>query len=94
MFGRKKQLQLLEDYRQTFSSSAGQRVLEDLMRHFHMMGTTINEENLNLTFHSEGERNVVLYILNQLRMSREDVRSMIMEAEYMQEQEDDEWLTT
>jgi len=64
---------LHEAYRHTFSSEAGQRVLNDLMHRFHIFGSTFAEDARAHAFR-EGERNVVIDIIDKLDISPEEFR--------------------
>lgn len=72
----KKQKQLQSDYAQTFKSEAGRRVLENLAQEFHLASPTFHPDP-HVVAHSEGERNVVLYILTRLRMTEPDYLKVI-----------------
>ena len=52
------------DYETVFSSEVGQRVLADLMAHFHMGRSSHTGGDSHETAFREGERHVVLHILN------------------------------
>lgn len=66
-----KARQKINDYEAVFGTDAGERVLEDLMREFHVRDTTFHPE-ATVHAHSEGERNVVLYILSMLDRANPD----------------------
>lgn len=53
-----------DDYETLFSSQAGQRVLADLMANFHMGRSCHSADDSHETAFREGERHVVLHILN------------------------------
>ncbi len=53
-----------EDYETAFSSLEGQRVLADLMANFHMGRSSHAAGDSHETAFREGERHVVLHILN------------------------------
>lgn len=53
-----------EDYETVFSSKDGQRVLADLMTKFHMGRSSHAAGDSHETAFREGERHVVLHILN------------------------------
>ena len=59
-----------DDYKEVFSSQAGQRVLRDLMSRYHVFGPTLpsGAKRIEDILHAEGERNVVLHILEMLRL--------------------------
>jgi len=58
----------LQDYKDTFGPEHGQRVLRDLMAQFFIFHTAFSAKTgaMELSF-CEGERNVILFILNQLQ---------------------------
>ena len=59
-------------YQEVFSSANGKRVLQDLIKTHHMYGS-IFDGDVNSTLVHEGERRVVLRILNILKL---DVQSL------------------
>lgn len=56
-------------YRDLFDSPAGTRVLEDLMARFNVFGTVFDPSPYATAF-NEGQRAVVIYILEQLRVAK------------------------
>lgn len=67
-----KQKQLKQDYRATFNTDAGKRVLKDLMQRSFMFGTTADGDiRVN-----EGRRSMVLGILQMLEISPEHYRKL------------------
>lgn len=79
----KKHLATIADYKKTFSSDHGQRVLWDLMRQANMVSPIVqrNERGVCVheTFLSEGERNLVLYILAKMKFNERVLMDMIEE---------------
>jgi len=53
------------NYLKVFNNPDGEKVLEDLKRHC-FYNSPIYQGNINDALHSEGMRNVLLYILYQL----------------------------
>jgi hypothetical protein len=68
------------DYKRTFSSQAGTRVLHDLMHAHYMLGPTFTKTDPNEVAFREGQRNVVLRILTLLDHDPEKLRVLIREA--------------
>lgn len=60
----KAEAKLRADYRATFSSAAGERVLQDLMRSHYMYGTTFDSVNRDEVLLREGQRSVVMRIID------------------------------
>lgn len=58
--------EMVLQYKAVFSGEAGERVLGDLCRRFHILGSTFSLRNTNESFLKEGERNAVLYILSMV----------------------------
>lgn len=54
-------------YQATFSSAEGEKVLFDLMRTHHIVGTTFSKDPYEMAL-KEGERNVVLRIISILKI--------------------------
>lgn len=65
-----------ERYQSVFSSPDGLWVLHDLMAEHHILGTTLNKDG-SVDISKEGERNVVLRILAQLRINVPELRERI-----------------
>jgi hypothetical protein len=57
---------LLEDYRNTFGTEAGQRVLADLLRRHQVMDSTYVAGDPMGTAYSEGKRRVALEIIEMI----------------------------
>jgi len=58
-------------YKRTFSTKDGQRVLEDLKEVFHMFESTFRGTTDGIAY-SEGQRTVVLYILDKIKTEEEE----------------------
>jgi len=69
------------DYKRTFQSASGRRVLQDLMDVHHMLRSSFDEKNSHLTAFKEGEKNVVIRILSILKMDIEALKDHIEEIE-------------
>lgn len=67
-----KEKQLAIDYKSVFSSEAGERVYEDLMRECYMNHPAHNVDNVNETFILGGKRAMGIYIkdLRELNLSK------------------------
>ena len=65
---------LYDDYREVFTSEAGKRVLRHLMGECHFFGPLLptkdpfSPSTINAMLHAEGARNVVLHILEMLKL--------------------------
>jgi hypothetical protein len=71
-----------DDYKKTFESPYGRRVLMDLMKHSCMLHSTFNPTSQNpydMAF-KEGMRNLVLVILNQLHKDYGDLDQLVKES--------------
>jgi hypothetical protein len=58
----KKIKQLKEDYKITFGSEEGQRVMEDISKRCHESSTTFIKDNSHETAFLEGQRSISLFI--------------------------------
>jgi hypothetical protein len=80
----KRYLATIIDYKKTFESERGQKVLLDLMKEASMVGSTIGTKDgsicVNQTFVNEGARNLVLYILKKLKFNEEKLLKVIEES--------------
>ena len=63
----KKLKQLKADYKITFGSDEGQRVLEDISIRCHERTTTFSKENSHETAFLEGQRSILLFIKAMLK---------------------------
>ncbi len=64
--------QRLADYRETFSTPAGKRVLHDFFARYWVFGSTMHAEPQVMAMR-EGERNVCLDILRYMEMKPADI---------------------
>lgn len=74
----KKRLELIQAYKDTFSNPQGQLVLNDLVDMFILRSYAAETNPSAITFH-EGERHVVLRILNEINC---DSRAIIERIEH------------
>tara|TARA_Y100001970_G_scaffold23205_2_gene27183 strand:- start:2849 stop:3067 length:219 start_codon:yes stop_codon:yes gene_type:complete len=58
--------QLKKDYQHIFSTDEGKRILSDLQRRCFFTTSTFVPDNANETFVREGQRSVVLHIINMI----------------------------
>lgn len=80
----RRQKEVVENYKATFSSPTGKKVLLDLIRTHHLMSSTFNKDPLEMA-RMEGERNAVLRILTLLKVNPAQFEQRIREAdEYAQ----------
>ena len=63
----KKLKQLKSDYKITFGSDEGQRVLEDISIRCHERTTTFNKDNSHESAFLEGQRSIHLFIKAMLK---------------------------
>ncbi len=61
------------DYRLTFGSDHGRRVLADLVEQCHLFHPSYIPEDVGGTQYREGERNVMLYILSRLQLPQKEI---------------------
>lgn len=66
------------DYKRTFGSEQGTRVLHDLMQSFYMYQSTYSE-NAHMMAIREGGRQVVMHILSEMNVNPEKLRDIIRE---------------
>ena len=62
----------LMDYRATFASPEGKRVLLDLIARHYLLGSTF-DDNPAIMAHAEGQREVVLQIMRYTQMTPQDI---------------------
>lgn len=72
-----KQLAKLQDYRRTFESPHGKKVLYDLMRASNMLSVSHVRGDPYETAFREGERNMVIRILQVLKMDPKKLEEFI-----------------
>lgn len=63
-----------QDYRAAFTTAAGARVLRDMMRAFHMARPTHVDGDPYASAFKEGQRSVILLILNKLEVANDPDR--------------------
>jgi hypothetical protein len=66
-------------YQAIFSSKDGEKVLYDLMKEHHMIGSTFTKDPHEMSFR-EGERNVVLRIMHILKIDVDALAKRIEEG--------------
>lgn len=71
----------VKDYKQIFSSQAGERVLRDLIKQHHVLSCTFDPAAPNRHIFWEGERNVVLRILKLINVNPERLRKIVEDSE-------------
>jgi hypothetical protein len=64
--------QRITDYRATFNTPEGVRVLNDLIFRHYILESTVNIHAVNMA-HMEGQRDVVLGILNFMQLKPDDI---------------------
>ena len=90
-FFAKKQVSQIQDYKDTFTSDSGERVLLDLMERCDMLNSTRNldDPNTDNMIFREGQRNVVLRILTLVEKDMKQLRILIKQREEQIRQEGD-----
>lgn len=73
----KRSIAVVSDYRETFATDFGQRVLWDMMKQF-MLRTSYADGNPHGTAFNEGQRDVLLHILRKLKT---DPQKLLKEIE-------------
>ena len=67
----KKLLQLKEDYKITFNTEQGQRVLNDLEKVSYEFVTTFSKDNSHETAFLEGQRSTLIFIKAMIKPNKE-----------------------
>lgn len=67
-----------DDYRITFGGPAGQRVLADLIERHGVMQTSWNSDSAEATAFREGQRRVVLEIIELINRDPEAIAALVM----------------
>ena len=67
----KKLLQLKEDYKITFNSEQGQRVLNDLEKRCHEFVTTFSKDSSTETAFLEGQRSILIFLKAMIKPHKE-----------------------
>ena len=67
----KKLLELKNDYRITFNSEQGQRVLNDLEKRCHEFVTTFSKDSSHETAFLEGQRSTLIFIKAMIKPHKE-----------------------
>lgn len=75
----KRQLATVSDYKQLFRSPIGQKVLLDLVATHNVMAPIFNKDHSEMAF-AEGERNVILRILNYLGTNVTEMLKLIEQS--------------
>jgi len=69
----KKRAAVIRAYRNTFTSVSGKIVLKDLMQTHYMLSTSFSSSDSHETAFNEGERNVVIRILQKITVNPNDL---------------------
>ena len=67
----KKLLELKEDYKITFNSEQGQRVLNDLEKRCHEFVTTFSKDSSTETAFLEGQRSILIFLKAMIKPYKE-----------------------
>ena len=67
----KKLLQLKEDYKITFNTEQGQRVLNDLEKRCHEFVTTFSKDSSTETAFFEGQRSILIFLKAMIKPHKE-----------------------
>lgn len=84
-----KYLATISDYKQTFGSPEGRRVLYHLMKVHGFLQTSHVEGDAYSTAFNEGARNVIIQIMHKMRMDLKKMEDLINQEEEMED--DNEW---
>jgi len=82
----KRQIATIQEYKHIFDSVAGKKVLNDLMRNFHIMGSGFDKDPYMHAFRA-GEQNVVKYILMKMKQDTNAMLKRLDSAEQERRQE-------
>ena len=77
----KKRVAKISDYKNTFNSQQGRRVLADMLAENKCLSTSFVKEDPYLTAFNEGQRNVVLRILTILQVDTTQLLKLIEETD-------------
>lgn len=75
-----KEVDLVRDYKKTFNTPEGKRVLYDIMKKCHILSPVFNPKNDFEVYINEGKRNVALMLLTILDTDVEDLLRRIEET--------------
>jgi len=67
----KKLLELKEDYKITFNSEQGQKVLNDLEKRCHEFVTTFSKDSSHETAFLEGQRSILIFLKAMIKPHKE-----------------------
>jgi DNA-binding GntR family transcriptional regulator len=76
----RKRIVRTQDYHQTFTSEHGNRVLLDMMNRHYVLSSCFSSDALEMA-RREGERNVILRIMQSLKADPEQLAKLIREAD-------------
>jgi hypothetical protein len=77
----KRRASITQDYKRIFTSTSGKRVLKDMMNTHNFLTSSFSAGDTNETFFREGERNVILRILNLLHIDTDEMLKQIEEIQ-------------
>lgn len=77
---RKRAIKITE-YQEVFGSDVGKRILYDLMKRFHILGPSYVIGDSQSTSYNEGQRSVVLHLMNQMMIDPEKLMEEIRRQE-------------
>jgi hypothetical protein len=78
-----KKIDVINDYKKIFNTNSGKRVLYDLMKQGHYLHSSFTGD-VNETIFREGERNIIHYIMLQLK---QDPKLMLEEIRKREQEE-------
>lgn len=76
-----KQKQRVQDYMITFNSEHGKKVLHDMMTRFGMLRSSFIKGDSHEMAFMEGQRNVLLFIMHQMKIDMDALNKMIDEGD-------------
>jgi len=75
----KKYVAKKADYKSLFTSETGKRILYDLMRQYRVMDPVFSSDPMEMAY-NEGQRTVVLMIINQMNTDLKKLENQLSEA--------------
>ncbi len=76
---RQRHAEVVKAYKHLFNLPEAKLVINDLMKRGNMMSPTMSKDP-NQVFHSEGKRDLVLYILSNINVDNETLAEMIKDS--------------
>lgn len=77
----KRQVAIAQSYKQVFGTPEGKRVLNDILKHAHVIEPSYIRGDAHETSYREGERNMALRLLAMLNIDIQELQKRIQEGE-------------